>query len=533
MFFSLSATQAAEFSIPKDFPERFGGVYRRPLAQAPTSLDPARATDVYAYMVVNQLFDGLVQFDEYLTPLPAMAGFWEASLDGLSWTFYLRQGVKFHNGREVTADDFVYSFTRILDPALQSPVAELFRHIRGAEAFQAGKTPTVEGLQAVDRHTLRIFLREPYAPFLSILAMANAKVVPREEVNRLGDQFGRHPVGSGPFTFRSWESKQRLVIQAFDYYYEGRPFLNQIVFEIGRQEMESFNDFLERNLEEAIVPITKAAEIRELPRYHTYVHLKKPMLHLLYIGFNTQKAPFTNPKVRQAFSYAVNTEAIMQEIRLGISTIAQGILPPGMPAYNPDVARYYYSPRRAKQLLAEAGYPDGKGIPIIDLWYSSKEESTPRELEAYREDLAELGVTIEIHQAADWPTFQKLLAEGKALMFRLAWYSDIPDPDNFLYPLLHSQSKTNRTFYRNARVDRLLEEARSETDYLQRIQLYRQVEQIVLQDAPWINQHHRVFEYLYQPYVRGVETSPLGAHYIPMKKIWLKQPGTRKEIVAK
>jgi peptide/nickel transport system substrate-binding protein/oligopeptide transport system substrate-binding protein len=118
-------------------------------------------------------------------------------------------------------------------------------------------------------------------------------------------------------------------------------------------------------------------------------------------------------------------------------------------------------------------------------------------------------------------------------MFRLAWYSDIPDPDNFLYPLLHSQSKTNRTFYRNARVDQLLEEARSETDYLQRIQLYRQVEQIVLQDAPWINQHHRVFEYLYQPYVRGVETSPLGAHYIPMKKIWLKLPSIRNEIVAK
>ena len=533
LFFSLALTQATEFSIPQDFPERFGGIYRRPLAQAPTSLDPARATDVYAYMVVNQLFDGLVQFDEYLTPLPAIAGFWEASLDGLSWTFYLRQGVKFHNGREITANDFVYSFTRILDPALQSPVAELFRHIRGAEDFQAGKASTVEGLQALDRYTLRIFLREPYTPFLSILAMANTKVVPREEVNRLGEQFGRQPVGSGPFIFRSWEPTQRLVIQAFDYYYEGRPFLNQIVFEIGKQEMESFNDFLEHNLEEAVVPVRKAAEIRELPRYHAYVHLKKPMLHLLYIGFNTQKAPFTNPKVRQAFSYAVNTEAITREIRLGISTIAQGILPPGMPAYNPDVARYYYNPRRAKQLLAEAGYPDGKGIPIIDLWYSSKEESTPKELEAYREDLAELGVTVEIHQAADWPTFQKLLAEGKPLMFRLAWYSDIPDPDNFLYPLLHSQSKTNRTFYHNARVDQLLEQARSETDYLQRIQIYRRVEQIVLQDAPWINQHHRVFEYLYQPYVRGVETSPLGAHYVPMKKVWLKLPSTGKETVAK
>ena len=248
-------------------------------------------------------------------------------------------------------------------------------------------------------------------------------------------------------------------------------------------------------------------------------------MHFLYIGLNTQKAPFTDRKVRQAFNYAINRKAIVEEMRQGVSSVpAKGILPPGMPGYDPDLVGYYYSPRRAKQLLADAGYPGGKGIPVLELWFSSKEDTARQELEAYQEDLAEIGVTVEIHQAADWPTFLIMLAEKKPAMFRLAWYSDIPDPDNFFYPLLFSQSKINRTFYRNPQVDQLLEVARSRTDYQQRMRLYQAIERLVLDDAPWISQHHSAFEYLYQPYVQGIETNALGAHYILMKKVWLERP---------
>ena len=509
----------------EDLTARFGGVYRRPLASDPASLDPARTIDVYANTVVNQIFDGLVQFDSHLNPVPAIAGFWEASLDGLTWTFALRQGVKFHHGREVTAEDFVYSFTRLLDPAVQSPVANLFKHIRGAEAFRAGTTPRVEGLQALDRYTLQITLQEPYAPFLSILAMVNAKVVPREEVERLGEQFALQPVGSGPFQLLRWERKRQIVLQAYDAYYEGRPFLQQIVFEVSSRERaeEDFGRFLKGELEETIVPSTKAEEIRDNPVYRPYSHRTKPTLHLLYIGFNTHKEPFTQPKVRQAFNYAINKEVIVQEIRKGSGVIAKGVLPPGMPGYDPDLVGYDYNPRRAAQLLAEAGYPGGQGLPVLELWYTSNEQSTPQELEAYRESLAALGVTVDIHRAANWPTMEKMLAEGRPAMFRLGWHSDIPDPDNFFFPLLFSRSKTNRTRYHNAQVDQLLEQARRETDYPRRIAIYREVETLVLHDAPWISQHHGVFEYLYQPYVQGVEINALGAHYIPMKKLWLQK----------
>lgn len=524
MFYSLTVPVAVAVLRQADVTARFGGVYKRPLRHDPASLDPARTTDIYAYTVGNQLFDGLVQFDGHLNPIPAIAGFWEASLDGLTWTFYLRKGVRFHNGREVTADDFVYSFTRLLHPAIQSPVAGLFKNIRGAEDFLAGTAPQVEGLQALERYTLRIVLKEPYAPFLSILAMANTKVVPREEVEKLGEQFGLRPVGSGPFRFLYWERNQQIVLQAYDYYHEGRPFLDQLVFKIGKQDVESLSDFLKGALEESIVPITKARETRENPAYRPYIRLTKPTLHLLYIGLNTQQAPFTNPKVRQAFNYAINREAIAREIRKWGSIVAYGILPPGMPGYNPEPTGYYYNPRLAKQLLAEAGYPGGRGIPVLELWHASREESAPEELAAYREYLAELGITVEIHQAANWPALQERLEAGKAAMFRLSWHSDIADPDNFLFPLLFSKSKTNRTFYHNPEVDRLLEQARRETDYLRRVDLYREVEGLALQDAPWISQHHRVFEHLYQPYVRGVEITALDAPYIPMKKVWLQRP---------
>ncbi len=527
LVFSIFPVTAAIVSLSQEETTRWGGVYRRPLAANPSSLDPARTADIYAYTVINQIFDGLVQFDSHLNPVPAIAGFWEASLDGLVWTFYLRQDVKFHNGQEVTADDFVYSFTRILDPGIQSPVAELFQYIQGAEEFRTGKAQRVKGLKALDRYRLQISLEEPYTPLLSILAVANAKVVPQKEVEKKGSQFSLHPVGSGSFVLQHWEQGKEIVLQAHKDYYEGRPFLDQIIFKVGKKDLEGFHDFLNGELEESPVPSTKATEVQENDRYLPYIHLRKPTLHLLYIGFNTRQEPFTNKKIRQAFNYAIDKEVIVREIRKNDSIVAHRILPPGMPGYNPELAGYYYSPQRAKELLAEAGYPEGNGLPVIDLWYGPQEENTRKELEAYRRYLADLGVVIEIHQAPDWPTLRNLLQEGKLSMFRLAWYADIPDPDNFLFPLLFSQSKMNRTFYHNLKVDELLRKARREINYTKRIEIYREVEKIALEDAPWISQHHKTFEYLYQPYVRGVEVNALGAPYVPMKKIWLDKEEQR------
>lgn len=502
---------------------KFGGTYRRTLQNNPVTLDPAFVSDIYSRTVVRQIFDGLVQFDAHLKPLPAIAEFWQASRDGRTWTFTLRRGVKFHHGREVTAHDFVYSLTRLLDPSKSGPVTDFCRRIQGVEAFVEGKASSVEGLKALTPYTLQITLKEPFAATLAVLGLSNAAVLPREEVERLGDGFARAPVGTGPFKFARWEVGKELVLEAYDRYYEGRPFLDTIEFKIGTKIEAAFEEFLAGNLEEAVIPSQRSEAVHTDSRYSPYQALRKPSLGVLYLGFNTQLKPFDDKRVRQALNYAVNKEAIVREITKMGNLTATGVLPPGMPGHDPDLRGYYYSPAKARQLLAEAGYPDGAGFPVVPLWTVSKAESAKAELAAYQEYWAAIGVQTEIKYADDWATYDQGLRQGQVPIFRVAWYADIPDPDNFFTPLLHSAGQPNYLFYRNPEVDRLLDQARQGGDEAQRLMLYRQAERLVLEDAPWIPQHNHVFEHLYQPYVQGIEVSLLGERWIPMNKIWLKK----------
>jgi peptide/nickel transport system substrate-binding protein/oligopeptide transport system substrate-binding protein len=312
-------------------------------------------------------------------------------------------------------------------------------------------------------------------------------------------------------------------LEANKEYYEGRPFLDTVVFKIGETFEQTFAQFLAGNLDEAIIPSGKTEDVQNDPRYRQYQVLRRPTLGLLYIGFNTQLKPFDDKRVRQAFNYAVNTEAIVREITKMGSLPAKGVLPPGMPGHDPDLRGYYYNPTKAKQLLAEAGYPNGAGFPVVQLWTVSKAESTKAELAAYQQYLAELGVKVDVHFVDEWARYTEMLRRGELQMFRYAWYADFPDPDNFFFPLLHSAGQPNNLFYRNPRLDQLLEKARAEADYAQRVKLYREAERVVMEDAPWITQHNHIFEYLYQPYVQGVEVSLLGDRWIPMNKIWLKR----------
>jgi oligopeptide transport system substrate-binding protein len=512
----------------------FGGTFRRMLGSNPSTLDPTFVTDIYGGNVVRQIFDGLVQFDAHLNLIPAIAEFWEASQDARTWTFALRRGVTFHHGREVTAHDVVYSLTRLLDPNRPGPLTELFQHIQGAEDFVQGKTQRVRGLKAVDRYTFQMVLEEPLAPLLAALGLPNAAIVPQEEVERLRDRFGWEPVGAGPFKFVRWEPNQEIMLEANDRYYEGRPFLDAVVFKIvaGSKLEERFAEFLKSNLEEAIIPGGETEAVRTDPKYQQYQRFRKPTLSFLYIGFNTRLKPFDDTRVRQAFNYAVNKEAIVREITKRGALTATGALPPGMPGYDPDLQGYYYHPEKAKRFLAEAGYPDGAGFPVVQLWSVHQAETTKAELAAYQKYLAALGVKVDIHYAPDWPAYKAMMQQGKLPMFRLVRYADVPDADNFLAPMLHSASPTNYTFYRNPLVDRLLDQGRGEVDEAHRLALYREVERLVMDDAPWIGQNYHVFEYLYQPYVQGVEVSLLGSRAIPLKKIWFKKDRTEGSMGA-
>jgi oligopeptide transport system substrate-binding protein len=498
-----------------------GGLYRRPLGNDPPSLDPARISDIYALTVAGQIFDSLVEFDVRLNVLPALAQSWSASRDGLVWTFNLRQGVTFHHGREMIAADVVYSLSRLLDPAVNSPFSRSLEKVKGASDFQAGNAKELEGVKALDRYTVQIMLSEPFAPFITILGLPHLGVVPREEVERLGSDFGNTPVGTGPFRFVQWERGQEIILDANEHYFRRRPALDRVRFVIfpGKVVSDIMQAFERGELEESPIPPNRRNELLEAGKYKV---IRKPMLSIRFLGFNLKHPPFDQREVRQAFNYAIDKVRMNQEVQGGRYTVAQGILPPGMPGYNPEIQAYNYNPKQARELLTQAGHPGGKNLAPIALASSVKSAEVRQESQAIQRDLADIGVDVELKEFDDWPTFQRVLERGELPMFRYGWYADYPDPDNFLYPLFHSQSPINYFRYSNPIVDQLLDEARRMTDDLGRVKLYRRAEQLILNDAPAIMLIHHTYEGLFQPYVEGVEVSPLGDPYIPMWKIHLQ-----------
>lgn len=350
-----------------------GGVYRRPLGNDPSTLDPARIRDIYSLSVARQVLDGLVQFDQTLTITPALAQYWKASRDGLTWTFMLRKGVKFHHGREVTAEDVVYSFTRILDPQVKSGAADLFANIKGAREFREGRAKTVSGLSALDRHTVQVILDEAPVPFVSVLAVGHAKIVPKDVVEQQRDAFGTHPIGTGPFRFSRWERGKEIVLEANRDYFDGPPKLARVVYRIfpGENFAAMYEEFERGNLEDTPIP---TQEYRRILAEGNHIYIKRPMQSVRFYGFNTRVKPLDDRRVRQAIIYAIDRGALVEEVLLGRYILAHGILPPGTQGFNPKVKGYPYDPQRSRELLAEAGYPGGRGLPPIQIWSSVKSE---------------------------------------------------------------------------------------------------------------------------------------------------------------
>jgi len=513
-------------------PPQPGGTYRRALANDPATLDPATLSDIYGRTIAQQIYDGLVQFDESLAIRPAIASSWKSSRDGLVWTFTLRRGVKFHSGREVTADDFVYSFTRILDPKVGSEAAEVFLRVQGAKEFGQGRAPNVRGLQALGRYTLKITLTESSTPFVSALAVGAAKVIPREAVEQMGKDFGRRPVGTGPFRLKVWERGKEIILKANPDYFGGRPYLDEIAYRIypGGKLTEIWADFRAGLLDDAAIP---AKERRQTIEDKTLQYIRRPILGIRQFALNTRVKPLDNPLVRQALVHAVDRKWIAREVFGDRYLAAIGVLPPGTYGYNPNLPGQEYDPEKARALLAKAGFPNGKGIPPLELWSSvglTNEEFVAEE-QAVAKFLAAIGVEVEIKRNTNWPSFKASFYDGKFPMWRMSWYADTPDPYSFLHLLFHSKGPHNTTKYRNLDVDSLLDRAEKEADYFARVRLYQQAERIIVRDAPVIVLGYYTFEHIFQPYVRGIQVSALGERYIPMRHIWLENSGphtTRK-----
>jgi peptide/nickel transport system substrate-binding protein/oligopeptide transport system substrate-binding protein len=349
-----------------------------------------------------------------------------------------------------------------------------------------------------------VTLDEAFTPFVSVLALGHAKILPRDVVEAKGEAFGREPVGTGPFRFAQWDRGRSLTLTANLDYFEGPPRLGRIVYRIfpGENSTAMFEEFQRGLLEDSQV--------------------KRPMFNLRYYGLNTRIKPLDDRRVRLAVVRAVDQATILTDVFGGRFTPARGILPPGTLGFNPDLKPTAPDPQQARLLLAQAGYPEGRGLPPITVWSGSRSERVVREHERMTKDLAAVGIVAQFKYQTDWPAFQKMLEEGRLPAFLYAWNADAPDPDNFLFLLFHSQSPRNYSGYANPTVDTLLGQARSEADSARRVDLYRRAEQLIIDDGALLPVWHYPYERVFQPYVRSVEVNGLGDPYIPFKKIWLE-----------
>ncbi|EKD81476.1 MAG: hypothetical protein ACD_39C01790G0003 [uncultured bacterium] len=506
-----------------------GGTYRRAFADSFIVLDPAFIKDSNSHEVCRQIYDGLLEFDEQARLQPSIARDWVISGDKLTYTFNLRDDIRFHKivagkptlngGRLLDAQDVLYSFIRLLKPQEDSQAA-FFWMIKGSREFSAGQAEAISGIRVVGSHTIEFELEKPFAPFVSLLAMCNAFVVPREDAEGQPGGIASFPVGTGAFKWVGREG-ETLVLAANDEYFRGRPMLDRLEFPVIRDEIERFSSFNAGKLSHVDVPDSQYRNVKQNPQLAGRL-IESSLWGSNYLGLNLQQPPFDNRLVRQALNYALDRETIVRLVLNGRAQVANGVLPPGIPGHNNELGGYSYDLVKARALLAEAGYPDGKGFPEIVLQYN-RDAIHSRTAEFVLANLRDIGINCVVREL-EFGDHLKTVEEGSVAFFRMGWTVDYPDPDSFLYTLFHSSNiGTGYNFSRikNAELDELLDRARSETDMEKRIPIYHQAEKLIVEEAPWVFLHFYATHLLHQPEVRGIKLGPMGEALMQYRHIWL------------
>ena len=480
------------------------------------TLDPANIEDGESAKVCDMIYDTLVQYRENTTDLePALAESWTRSADGLTWTFHLRQGVQFHDGTPFNADAVVFSLTRPL---------MLFRNFH--EQF-------ISQIVALDPLTVQIQLKTPYAPFISTLAGTSFSIVSPVAVQTLGE----HPVGTGPFKFVQWDKNDKIVLSANDTYWAGKPALDRLIF---RSIPDNAMRLIE--LQAGNIHVMEFPNPDEIPLIQGDPQLEilmQPSLNTGYLAMNMEKPPFDNLKVRLAINHAINKTEIVERFYQGLAVPAKSPIPPTLWSYDDSIEDHAYDPELAKQLLAEAGYPDGFETTLWALPVPRPYIPDGMALAvAIQSDLQNVGINANI-VTDDWATYLEKTANGEHDMAMLGWIADVADPDNFFYSLLSIPSAEkpayNISFYRNEALQKILDRARMSTDQdIQafealdidkgrgpvitdqdvRIWLYRQAQAIFHRDAPWVPLAHAQRILVINRDVKNLKLSPLGWKYI-------------------
>lgn len=472
-----------------------------------TSLDPAFASNQANIWACNQLFNGLVQLDETLTPQPCLARSWDISSDLKTYTFHLRTGVLFHphpsirEGRTVKAADFVFSFQRICDEKTASPGAWVFQAVR------KGKDGKANGFEAPDDSTFVLHLENPFPPMLGLLGAAYCAVVPGEALMIMGNDFRKNPVGTGPFLFHEWVDRTALVLHKNPAYFEHDstgnplPYLDAIMVSFINDKQSAFLEFLKGKLDfisglDAGYKddlLTNNGSLR--PKYHGRFRMETgPYLNTEYLGIVAdtnlsvlQQSPLRDIRIRKAINHGFDRKKMIRFLRNGMATAGTGgIVPPGIPGFeNIPVKGYDFDPKYAARLLTEAGYPNGKGLPEITM---STTHSYQDLCEYIQGQLGNLGINIrlEINQAAQ---HRQMVAKQQLAFFRGSWIADYADAENYL-SLFRSVNKApvgpNYTHYSNTEFDRLYDQSMQTSDASLRNQIYIEMDSLMMTSSPVI-----------------------------------------------
>ncbi|OGO31642.1 MAG: ABC transporter substrate-binding protein [Chloroflexi bacterium RBG_16_56_11] len=474
----------------------------------PIILDPAVAAEMTSNEYVVQIFSGLVRLDERMDAVPDIAERWELGQDRLTYTFHLRKNVVFHDGRKVTAADVKYSWERACDPATGSKVAATYLgDIVGARDVISGKTREISGLKVLDDYTLRVTIDAPRSYFLYKLTYPTSYIVDKNNVMK-GGTWWRTPNGTGPFRLTKWTQGQELVLERHDSFYGQVAGLKTVDFKLWAGVPMNLYETGEIDVTEIGVPYIDRATDKNGPFYEQLHTI--PELSFSYIGFNSTRPPFDDVNVRRAFTLAVDKDKIVSLSFRDLVQKADGILPPGMPGYNESLAGLDFDVDRAKELLGLSRYGSAANLPPITLTttgYGGLISSTLGALiTQWRENL---GVEVTVRQLEP-DRFLYNLKNEKDEMFDMGWVADYPHPQDFLDVLFRTGAENNFAEYSNPTLDSLLDRAALEEDRAAGLGLYRQAEQMLVDDAAclplWFGKNY----YLVRPEVQGYELNLMG-----------------------
>ncbi|MDK2986423.1 MAG: peptide/nickel transport system substrate-binding protein [Clostridia bacterium] len=506
----LRASEFQTLMLPEQ-PSMKKLVYGR--ANDSITLDPANAIDGESFKVTRNIFDTLVQYEPEGGNLqPGLATSWKVSEDGRTWTFYLRRGVTFHDGSSFNADAVKFNFDRWMNPnhPYHQGKFNYWQYVFG------GFPGLVEKVEVVSQYTIKVKLFKPYAPFLASLALPAFGIASPQGIRHFGQEFGKFPVGTGPYRFKEWKKNNYILLEANDNYWANTVRLDKLKFKVILNNKNRLKE-LERgsiHLMDGLSP-EDAERVKNNPKLQLYF---RPSFNVGFLAMNNDKEPFNQLKVRLAVSYAINKEKLVEKHFAGLAKPAKSLVPPSLWGFNEEVEPYPYDPERAKQYLREAGYPEGFQT---DLWVMSQPRPyfpQPSEIaKSIQEDLAAVGIEADI-RVFNWETYLEKVENGEHQLALLGWMGDIADPDNFLYVMLDKDNAqpgraSNIAFYRDELIHYWLTEAREKTDQLFRSRLYRLVQEKVHEDAPLVPLVHitpalaanrAVKGYL--PHITGVES---------------------------